>query len=74
MADGPKNKKEINALQAFEDWCAKDRTTKGKSKLDKEEEQDWYSLSLGFFAAFGLSNAACHRLALHARYDLHYWC
>jgi hypothetical protein len=73
MADKPKGKKEQEGLDKFKAWCLADRTKEGTSKLDKEEEQDWYSLSLGFFAALGLTNAACYRLALHARYDLHYW-
>jgi len=76
MSDGPKNKKETDALEQFRIWCEKDKKSDDKqncSKIDPSDEQDWFSLSLGFFAALGLSNSACHRLALHARYDLQYW-
>jgi hypothetical protein len=42
--------------------------------LDASEEQDWFSLSLGFFRALGVSCEDCHTLACEARYTHHYWC
>jgi hypothetical protein len=45
-----------------------------KQMLDASEEQDWFSLSLGFFKALGLSCEDCHDLAIQARYTHHYWC
>lgn len=41
--------------------------------LDASEEQDWMSLSLGFFAAHGIIGLRAHTLALYARYTCHYW-
>ena len=78
MAAAPKGPAEREALAKFEAWVKADASKKivsGElgSKIDPSEEQDWYSLSLGFFAALGLKNAACHRLALYARYTCHYW-
>jgi hypothetical protein len=38
------------------------------------DELDWYALSIGFFAALGLSRETVQELALQARYTHHYWC
>lgn len=46
----------------------------GERMLDPDQEQDWFSLSLGFFRALGLPCDVCHNLALKVRYDHHYWC
>lgn len=82
MAVKLRGEAEKEAFVKFEAWVRKDvhpsktagnRRREAASKIDPSEEQDWYSLSLGFFAALGLGNAACHRLALHACYDMQYW-
>lgn len=64
---------ELNALgESEEDLDEADRIQ--DSMLDASEEQDWYSISLGFFKALGLSNEDCHSAAIEARYTYHYWC
>lgn len=73
MSTAPKGKKEQEALDKFEAFCTADVKKNGGSKIDESEEQDWFSLSLGFFAALGLNTTACHRLAVYARYTCHYW-
>lgn len=78
MAAKPKGDAEKEALAKFEAFCRADQTkptarNQDGSKIDQSAEQDWYSLSLGFFAALDLKPAACHRLALYARYTCHYW-
>lgn len=66
------------AMAKFKSFCENDRKNKRDgtvgSKIDESDEQDWFSLSLGFFAALGLSNIRCHNLAIKARYTHHYWC
>lgn len=42
--------------------------------IDPDQEEDWTSLSLGFFAALGFSASDCTKMALEARYTHHYWC
>lgn len=36
-------------------------------------EQDWFSLSLGYFIAKGVKPVRAHALACVARYTFHYW-
>lgn len=62
------------ALEAFRQFCLREfAEVDPDKKFDAAEEQDWMSLSLGFFAALGLSSEHAHELAVHARYDLQYW-
>lgn len=62
------------ALEAFRQFCLNEYAQADPDKkFDADEEQDWTSLSLGFFAALGLSAEHAHDLARHARYDLQYW-
>ena len=42
--------------------------------MDASEEQDWFSVSLGFFAAHGFIGLEAHEMAIKARYTHHYWC
>lgn len=42
-------------------------------KIDPGQEQDWFSLSLGYFIAKGVEPKRAHTLAIHVRYDLLYW-
>ena len=60
-------------LNAFKELCLREFSARKNSKLDPSGEQDWYSLSLGFFKAMGASNSTAHDLALIARYTHKYW-
>lgn len=51
------------------EWQAED----DESRIDASREQDWFSLSLGFFRACGLDVNQCHTVAIWARYDMQYW-
>lgn len=72
------------AMDKFEAFCRADQALRDAYDIESEdeatmpidasEEQDWYSLSLGFFVAIGCSNAQAHKLACAARYDHQYWC
>ena len=42
-------------------------------EIDPEEGLDWFSVSVGYFLALGLSPSDAIDLAIHARYDKHYW-
>lgn len=35
------------------------------SEIDRYDEQDWYSLTLGFYLGKGLSSEDAHNLAAH---------
>lgn len=41
--------------------------------IDPEEDEDWSSLSLGYFLAKGLSIEEAQNLACEVRYTHHYW-
>lgn len=43
-------------------------------ELDPEKEQDWFSLSLGYFIAKGLTIDQAHDASLMSRYTFGYWC
>jgi hypothetical protein len=45
--------------------------THGKT-VDPDDNQDWYSLSIGWAIAKGYSPAQAHTFSLYARYDRHY--
>ena len=47
---------EADALERFKQFCLAERSASEDDKFDASEEQDWFSLSLGFFAALGLTN------------------
>lgn len=72
---------EAEALEKFKSFCLTQipvdeddpRRTDDEGLIDGSGEQDWFSLSLGFFAALGLHPSACHTLAIRARYTHHYW-
>lgn len=42
-------------------------------EIDPSEELDWYALSYGYFLAKGVPLDDVSWLAIHVRYDLHYW-
>ena len=51
-----------------------DRTPEGKSRdIDPGDEQDWFSLTLGFFLAKGVAAEEAHDLSRYVRYTLGYW-
>lgn len=62
-----------DALERFKQFCLAERSASKDEKFDASEEQDWFSLSLGFFAALGLSSESANKLAREARYTHHYW-
>ena len=41
--------------------------------VDPGGEQDWFSLSLGWALAKGLSPEDAHRFSIYVRYEKHYW-
>lgn len=64
---------ELTALDAFRQDCCTPERREALAKDASGDEQDWFSLSIGYFVAKGLAPAQAHRLALHARYKLQYW-
>lgn len=62
-------------MAQFEAFCKADQNEPlDDNKIDPAEEQDWMSLSLGFFIALGATSAEAHDMALEARYTHKYWC
>jgi len=47
----------------------KNEVTDNASKIDPSQEQDWYSLILGWALAKGLSPKDAHDFALYIRYE-----
>jgi len=43
-------------------------------EIDEDSQQDWYSLSLGFFLACGATPQQAHELSIEVRYKHKYWC
>jgi len=41
-------------------------------QIDESEEQDWYSLTLGWAIAKGLTPGKAHDWSRYARYERHY--
>ena len=42
-------------------------------EIDESDSQDWFSLSLGWVIAKGVSPDDAHNFAIHVRYNLHYF-
>jgi hypothetical protein len=61
---------EAAVLVLFRRDCCEPKKAK---KIDPGQEQDWFSLSLGYFIAKGIEPKRAHTLAIHARYNLLYW-
>lgn len=61
------------ALNKFKAFVVADQSKKKKDRIDPAGDHDWFDISLGFFAALGLSADVCHTLACAARYDHKYW-
>lgn len=55
-------------------WCELFATeiTDRETEIDESEEQDWYSLSLGWALGKGLSVDESHALSIYLRYTLQY--
>lgn len=68
MAEGPKNTRQREAVKRF-----RKEVCEVCGKVDPGDQYDWFSLSLGFFLALGLSLDVSHRLSLWCRYDQQYW-
>ena len=60
-----KNEREV--LDRFRTVCCMHH-----KRLDPSQEQDWFSMSLGFFVASGIGIDRSHTLAIHVRYELIY--
>lgn len=43
------------------------------TEIDPDNEEDWYSLSIGYFLAKGLSVKESRITASKVRYTFHYW-
>lgn len=75
MAAPPSTPAQIAAFNDFKALILADIVeTDDDKKIDPSEEQDWYSLSLGYFLGKGLSLDEAHSLSLYVRYDEKYWC
>ena len=61
------------AMDKFKTFCTEEIKLTEEDRLDYNDEQDWTSLSLGFFKALGIDSDTCHDLARIARYEYHYW-
>lgn len=61
------------AREKFHQFCLDDKNPDGSSKVDPDEELDWYALSVGFFIALGLDGDDSRDLAGIVRYTDHYW-
>ena len=61
----------INHANSFLDAFKKDICD--DPKLSKDEEMDWFVLSLGYFIGKGLSYEESYKLSIHLRYHLQYW-
>lgn len=72
--------KYLDIVLKFKDVCSK------SEDIDVSEEQDWFSISLGFFIALGVIESTfaddeaeqtqyldAHALACICRYTYHYW-
>lgn len=57
-------------LERFETWCL----AQFEEDSDVFPDEDWNSLSIGFFAALGADVETCYELATEARYKFQYWC
>jgi hypothetical protein len=67
-------KRELAAMDKFRTFCL-DRcrlATDGEAEGLLADE-DWKSLSIGFFVALGLTVEVAFDLSLHARYCRQYW-
>lgn len=42
-------------------------------EIDEDQEQDWFSLSLGWAIAKGIPPEEAHHFAVCVRYDFHYF-
>jgi hypothetical protein len=75
MATPPSTPAQVAALNDFKALVLADHAqTNDEKKIDPSEEQDWFSLSLGYFLGKGLPVDEAHSLSLYVRYDQHYWC
>lgn len=61
----------MNKEKLFKEF-KKDVCLKAK-EVDPGDEQDWFSLSLGYFLAKGCSPEESWDLSSEVRYDLEYW-
>lgn len=59
---------ELEHLNSFRQDCCEH-----SAEIDPSDEQDWFSLSIGYFIAKGMPIMRAYELALHARYDHEYW-
>ncbi len=63
-----------DALIKFKEFCLQeDNQSNIDNKYDQNEELDWFSLSIGFFASLGLDSEESHELARISRYKYEYW-
>lgn len=75
MATPPSTPEQIQAFNDFKARILADHAeTDEDKKIDAAESQDWFSLSLGYFLAKGLSVDEAHELSSYVRYDQKYWC
>lgn len=63
---GPKTPAQVAAVEKFKALCV-------SGNVDRNEELDWYDMSIGFFLALGLTETEANEMAIYARYDEGYW-
>lgn len=66
--DNPPTDEEL--LNKFKEWCTS-HIPRGSQEIFIEE--DWHSLSIGFFVALGANEDQAYNLAREARYTHEYW-
>ena len=60
------NSDELKAIEEFRDEVC-------NNGIDPHDEYDWYSLSMGFFIAKGVTVERAEELSCMVRYDAHYF-
>jgi hypothetical protein len=64
MAQAPKTQRLIDAAKAY-----KRLVCDQSDEVDPQGEQDWFSMSLGFFMGYGLTLDEAHSLSLWVAYE-----
>jgi len=68
VRDAPRTSRERDAVLRF-----KREVCERRDDVDPDEEQDWFSLSLGFFLALGIDADRAYSLSTWVRYDQQYF-
>lgn len=64
---------DTKSMDKFKAFCLKEHAADEYTRFDGADNQDWYSLSLGFFAALGHNASDSHEMARLATYQYEHW-